>query len=425
MIVLMNVQLPEFTDTYSDDMIFLQTVRRSLLRHPLEVHLPLLLDATLARLYAVMLVGNVENSIAQEAGRTSDPRLAVYLSSNCANTEKVQALSEYLQDRLGGAVDTAVLEEYLAIKYLRNGIIHSDRREGNQAEYVTSHDLPLDSRKLNLEHLHRFAQVDQAMIQYLGMSHILEVLNVEGDTLGSIDSPSGQIATDEAVTAPYSVGEFIRIHVSNLEKVGTSWVRILAGKDGLSPPDLVREYRASSADDPGVARVREWGRSAEYSWNEIVRLWPDDSARRLVEDQDYRAELLQTVRSLAKEEAFPIAPLPSSAYTAFWREAVTDDGSGDNEYRRLFGGASSLTGSQLLECYAIGDVAYELVARTAMNWIWPHLAQNDDPKVVEVATTFIDLKELAHTWYAAIERHESFDATALDTYRRGIDAAQV
>lgn len=422
--VLMNAQLPEFTDTYSDDMIFLQTVRRSLLRHPLEVHLPLLLDATLARLYAVMLVGNVENSITQEAERTSDPRLAIYLSSNCANIEKVQALSEYLKDRLGSAVDAAILEEYLAIKYLRNGIIHSDRRKGNQAEYVTSHGLPLDSRELNLEHLHRFAQVDQAMIQYLGMSHILGVLNVQGDTLELVGSRSNQIATDEAVTAPYSMGEFIRIHARNLEKTGTCWMRILAGKDGTSSPELVREYRALSAEEPGVARVREWGRSAEYSWSEIVRLWPDDSVRRLVNDQDYRAELLQRVRSLAKEEAFPIAPLPSSAYTAFWREAVADDGSGADEYRPLFGGASSLTGSQLLECYAMGDVAYELVARSAMNWIWPLLAQNEDPKFVEVATTFIDLKELAYTWYSAIERHESFDAASLDTHRRGIDAAQ-
>ena len=217
------------------------------------------------------------------------------------------------------------------------------------------------------------------------------------------------------------MGEFIQIHVSNLEKVGTSWVRILAGEDGLSSPDLVQEYRALSAEDSGVTRVREWGRSAEYSWNEIVQLWPDDSALRLVNDQEYRAELLRRVRSLATEEAFPIAPLPSSAYTCFWREAMVDDGS-DDEYRRLFGGTSSLTGSQLLECYAMGHVAYELVARITANWLWPLLAQND-PKVIELATTFIDLKEVAHTWYAAIERHESFNAADLDTYRRGIDAA--
>lgn len=424
----MNAGIPEFTDTYSDDMIFLQTARLSLLRHPLEFHPPFVVDATLARLYAVMLVGNVENFIAQEAKRTSDPRLAVYLGVKCANTEKVTALSEYLEDRLGGAVDAAVLEEYLAIKYLRNAIIHSDRREGSQAEYLTSHGIPLDSRKLSLEHLHRFAQVDQAMIEYLGMARILEAHNIKSSAPRSIGLPSSRIATDEAVTAPYSVGEFIRIHVSNLDKVGASWMSILAEKDGLPSPDLVQQYRALSAEGSGVTRVREWGRSAEYSWNEIVRLWPDDSARRLVKDQEYRVELLRRVRLVAKEEAFPVAQLPSSYYTYFWREVkVNDDsdGSGDDKYRRLFGGTSSLTGSQLLECYAVGSVAYDLAGGITANWLWPLLAQNDHPKTIEMATTFIDLKEVAHTWYAAIERHEGFNAATLDAYRRGIDASTV
>ena len=417
----------EFTDTYSDDMIFLQTVRRSLLRHPLGGYRPLILDATLARLYAVMLVGNAENTITKEYERTSDPRLKQYLDKNTRNEKKVEALRAYLQNRLGGAVDTVVLDDYLAIKYLRNGIIHSNRTQREQAKHVTSRGFPLDSRELSLDHLCRFAQVDQAMTQYLGMSHLMEVLDAHGGTLDSMVPPSSRIATDEAVSAPYAMDEFIRIHMSNLEKVGGSWKRLLARSDGTLSPDLVRELRAASAENPGTARVSAWGRSAKYSWTEIVRLWPEDSARRLVEDVRYRAGVLQRVRSLAAEDAFPVALLPASAYAACRREASTCDDPDDDGYRRLFSGASSLTGSQLLECYALGAVAYELTGRIGMVWIWPLLAQGDDLEFVEVATAVIDLYELARTWYAAIERHESidgFDAATLENYRRGIAAAQ-
>ncbi len=60
--------ISEFTDTYSDDLIFLETVRKTVLRNPFEVHLPMLLDATTARLYTVMLVGNVENDTGINSG---------------------------------------------------------------------------------------------------------------------------------------------------------------------------------------------------------------------------------------------------------------------------------------------------------------------------------------------------------------------
>lgn len=425
----MSDDIPEFTDTYSDDMIFLRSVRRSLLRHPLEYYNPKLLDATLARLYAVMLVGNAENAISQELERTSDPRLDGYLNSRALdNEQKVELLRAYLQERLSGAVDTEVLEDYLAIKYLRNGIIHSDRRKGGQAAYVTSRGMPIDSRELNLDHLHRLAQVDQAMTEYLGMAHLLEVAGLRGSSPGSMELPASRIASEGDVSTPYSINEFILIHRSNLYKVGSSWVGLLVEFGDLSGPDLVREVQTGNLENHVGGRIRNWGRAAYYSWCEIVRLWPDDLACRLVNDSDYRAEMLNRVRSLAVNGAFPEVSIGASAYLKLWRMTLSPDAPEDTDYLKLFGGGTSLAGSQLLETYALGGVAYELISNIGMGWIWPVLAQDGGGEFTPTANAFIDVVELARTWYAAIELHEGLDARDKDTleqYRCGVVATQM
>lgn len=425
----MSATIPEFTDTYSDDMIFLQTVRRSLLRHPLEYHHPKILDATLARLHAVMLVGNAENAIGHELERTGDSRLNDYLNSKGQdNEQKVESLRSYLHERLSGAVDTEVLKDYLAIKYLRNGIIHSDRRKKKQAEHVASRGIPLDSRELNLDHLHHFARVDQAMTGYLGMSHLLDVVGARGGSLGPMELPTSPIASNEVVSAPYSFNEFIQIHRTNLQNVHSIWARLLVETGGLSGPDLVREVRAESVDDHVGERVRDWGRTAEYSWNELVRLGSDDSIQRLVDDAKYRAELLRMMRSLAPDGAFPVKHLPSTAYSLLWRDVFSHGASDENEFSRLFGGTTSLTGSQLLETYALGGVAYDLISGLPFGWIWPLLAMSGTEEAARKANAFIDIVELARTWYSAIERHKGIDdhdKKTLEEYRRGVAATQV
>lgn len=425
----MNTTIPEFTDTYSDDMIFLQTVRRSLLRHPLEHHHPAILDATLARLHAVMLVGNTENAIARELESTGDSRLQDYLKTRSLdNKQKIESLRSYLQERLSGAVDTGVLEDYLAIKYLRNGIIHSDRRKDEQAEHVISRGMPLDSRELNLDHLHRFAQVDQAMTQYLGMSHLMETNGSLGGGMDPMELPASRIASDEDASAPYLFKEFIGFHTTNLENVYTSWINLLVEMDGLSGPDLVREVRAKNVDGYVDELVRGWGRTAEYSWNEILRLWPDESAQRFVDDATYRAELLHRMRALAADSAFPVWNLPGTFYTELWRADISHDLPDDTDYRALFGGTTSLTGIQLLETYALGRVAYELILVIPIGWFWPLLAMSAAEEGGRKANAFIDIYELARTWHAAIERHEGIgvdDIMTLEEYRSGVAATLV
>jgi len=416
----MSTRISEFTDSYSDDMMFLTSLRRILLRHPLQSFAPLFLDATLSRLYAVMLVGNVENAIAQEFDRNSEPKLDTYLNANVANATKVQALEGFLQERLSASVDTSILDDYLAIKYLRNGIIHSDQRTGAQAEYIKSHGFPIDSRDLTLVHLKRMARVDQSITMYFGMSRIIEVLGVNADYKPEINLPSSPVAEDESVSAPYSLREFDQIHRRNLQNTAVNWQRFRSKCPPDSAGTLVSrlwsgEHGSESLD------VQSWGESAEYSWNQVVGI-ASESGQRLFKDAEHRADQLARIRSLAVDGAFPRGPLPADAYQAISEVVSAGEGPGDEALSTLFQGHSPLSGSQLVESYALGYKAYDLTTSLGVDWIWPVLAQGASNSRIELVLAFIDLCELGRSWYMAIEHHTSFEPEKLETHRREVIA---
>lgn len=415
----MVTPIAEFVDTYSDDMIFLQTVRRSLLRHPLEAHVPQLLDATLSRLYIVMLVGNVENALNEESKRTDDPLLAVYLNSGAENTVKVQALHDYLQQGLGpGAVDPEMLSDYLAIKYLRNGIIHADRRQGSQAQHIIDRGFPVDSRSLELAHLHRLAEVDAAIIMYLGMSRLSNDFGFVARDTGAMPTPRSRIATDADVIRPLTDRDFIETHRRNLEFVGRSWDRLASERADETLLSVIRALR-SSGDDAETVAVGAWARSAQYSWGEIVRLSPDAETKQLVDDESYRARLLEVSRAVAASGAYPNAALPAQVYRALREHATPGGEIGDDQLSTLFDSAPDADVRSLLEFYAIGEVAYNLIARIPRTWVWPLVISGE----TEPALVFADLLELGRRWYSAIEHHTAYDAAVLDDFRRRIREA--
>lgn len=418
--------IPEFVDTYSDDVIFLRSVRRSLLRHPLESHEPRLLDATLARLYVVMLVGNIENALSEESKRTGDPLLRTYLNAGAPNTAKVHALRDYLQQGLGpDAIDAEVLADYLAVKYLRNGIIHARRRTGPQAQYVVERGFPTDSRSLDLDHLHRLAEIDSAIIMYLGLSRIRAGRALAAT--GAIATPSSRIASDAEVLAPFTDADFLATHKRNLSLVARSWERLVSvGVDAAADHPLFAVIAAlrGSGDDAPTAAVRTWARSAVYSWGEIVRLWPDGEARRIIEDGSYRARLLQTSRAIGGSGAYPVVPLPASTYRRLLAYEEQGGDVGIDRWASLFEGAPDGESEDLLEFYALGEVAYSLTAGIPLGWVWVILAGNEFSESGDIALSFVDLWELANRWHSAIEHHAAADSTIFDDARRLIGEAQ-
>lgn len=429
----MNV--PEFVDTYSDDVIFLNTVRASLLRHPLEYHYEGFLDATLARLLAIMLVGSVENSIKLEYDRGEDPRLGAFLQGGLSNEKKIEGLQEFLEDRLGvGVVDPGVLSDYLAIKYLRNGVVHSSSHRENHASHIQKRGLPLDCRHLNLTHLELISSTEQTMTTYLGLAQLAG--SVSGKSLTDQGRSAGdsepikmphRVASNAKVATPFHLTEFAYMHKTNLGKVGQSWMTLLQKYPGVNGPEMLGRISRSEIDPRELADLTVAGGSARYSWGEIVKLYSMTETYEFYEDEPGRRKLLALGRKVSEQELFPTGPAPVK-WLIKLREGELDVlGDFQELSHRLFGyprnggpRVVTIPVEEVLDFYIRGNLVYDLMANITQRWLWPLLATQDRSESRKIACEFMDLWEISRIWYNAIEHHRGLDMDERDwisTYR--------
>lgn len=82
-----------------------------------------LLDASACRLLAVFIIDGIEMMLHQWRARDHQQILDVYFKGRHPNGERVRALCDAFQ-HAGITVDPQVFLDYLAIRYLRNTIVH-------------------------------------------------------------------------------------------------------------------------------------------------------------------------------------------------------------------------------------------------------------------------------------------------------------
>src|SRR5262245_20580075 len=156
------MQINEFIDTYSDDLLILHDARAALLTHPLKGYYGFrdLLDASFCRIIAVFTIGGIEAML--ESWRERD-RINIldksFQEKTLSNKERVDSLYQAFVDG-GIQVDRQVFDDYLAIKHLRNTIVHGKWNEGGK-EWLEARGFPTDTRNLRKEHLDRIEHVIQ------------------------------------------------------------------------------------------------------------------------------------------------------------------------------------------------------------------------------------------------------------------------
>ena len=170
----------EFVDTYSDDLLYIGIARKVLLNHPLYPHPKEICTASFCRLFAVFMIGSIEAMLKnwKDKAKANGIRdvyhnLSRYFNfkKKVNNREKVQALYNAFQS-VGVKVDQRiVLDQYLAIKYLRNVIVHA-RWSNNEKEQLDKCSFPTDTRKLTGEHLNIMQSVHENMALYIGLAGI-------------------------------------------------------------------------------------------------------------------------------------------------------------------------------------------------------------------------------------------------------------
>jgi len=157
-------KIPEFIDTYSDDLLYLIDLRDSHLTHPGKNIYQPLFHASLARIFCAFMVGSIEAMIENWKDKDNNNILAPYFAQS-SNVDRINALIiNFKTNEI--EIDENILKQYLAIKYVRNTIIHSNWNE-NQKEFITRMGFPTDTRNLNENHLQIMYSVNIEMMKYI------------------------------------------------------------------------------------------------------------------------------------------------------------------------------------------------------------------------------------------------------------------
>jgi hypothetical protein len=158
-------QITDWLDAYNRDISVLTSARKALLSHPLNRTLPKRIDAPLCRLLATAIIGHIEHLL--ESWQKEDPRgiLRRYFETGKDNGAKVRDLLQTFQSH-GIQVDPAVFEYYLAVKYLRNAVVHARWKDYEQ-DWVSQHGFPTDTQELTKPHWERMLWVNDNMTRYL------------------------------------------------------------------------------------------------------------------------------------------------------------------------------------------------------------------------------------------------------------------
>lgn len=399
------MEISEFIDTYSDDLIYLHEARRALLTHPLGEHYAFshLLDASFCRVTAVFVVGAIDVMLAEwrDAQRDRGGILDQWFGKKEKNSDRVRNLYQAFRDA-GISVDQDVFNDYLAIKYLRNTIVHGRWHE-HEKEWVEQRGFPTDTRRLNTEHLYKIDHTIQNMMLYISLTGIMG----DQSSAATISLRSGQqklIRLDENATRRVDdrgilkIQDLDRIIWNNVEKISSLlWHAI--------------EKVAS-------AGPYEWWAGRELK--EIETLAHEDrkrllflAARRAGEDD---CELLAQHRELAREAL------------AFWREYWRRTASGIQEQevgsalRDILQPPNGKVSERALQ---LGRCAYDVVPNiapvTLLTLYLPITDPRNTAKYIAESDRVRPLFRLARAWYCHVERGVAASDEGLGFYDQMAD----
>jgi hypothetical protein len=399
------MEIDEFIDTYSDDVLYLDEARAALLTHPLMPTLKELTDASACRLLAVFMIGNIEVMLETWRDRDGMGILSSYFNDKLPNGEKVSALFEAFR-QAGIDVNKDIFDDYLAIKYLRNTIIHG-RWKDHERIWVESRGFPSDTRKLTDKHLEKIADVDQNMMYYVFLT---------GHTkrkLAKPYTPKLLTASRHDVTGIIKLKDISRIIWQNLERI-TSHL-----SEAIAATVTTREY------DWSEGRSRD--ELENLGHNQLKRLYYL-AARRAGED-DYPP--LQVHRELAGEAL--------AFWRLYWERAVVAQGFDrvgiSQAVEAITSGESWLETScaevdhstlepstNAEDAVRLGKFAYDAVPNltpvTLLAVVLPIIDPANTTTYLSEATNAWNAFILGRAWYSVMEHREVFRIDeSLEFYR--------
>mgnify|MGYP001072369290 FL=1 len=422
------VKMDEFIDAYSDDLLYLLEARRALITHPLmgEYAFGELLNASFCRLFIAWVVQAIEIMLQTWQERDQVGVLSQYFKEGSSNRERVEALCTAFH-QAGIAVDPDVFNDFLAIKYLRNTIVHG-RWKDHEKEWLDLRNFPTDVRRLTKEHLDKISHVYQNMMFYIFLTSIPtryapkpeRIVKLEESTT-KIADVSGILTFDDINRIIWRNLERIAYHIyQDIKKVVCSekynWAQGLSIEDVEQLEDRERKrlfylsaWRAGKENEPLLARHRPLAKEALAFWHEywqrpVVSRGLDEErihqALQVLTSPHFHPELwVWSYSGSLSDEAF------AKLLDAIWPKL---------EEKMVWGK------KEVEHALLAGKLAYELLPNiTPLILLGVYLPIVDPANVAAYcreAKRALSALKLGFAWYYCVEHHKRFTGEELDQY---------
>lgn len=405
------MQLSEFIDAYSDDLIYLREGRQALLTHPLRREIKDLCDASYCRMFSTVMIGSIETMLHEWMEQDKIGILASYFAEGVSNGERVKSLHDAFY-RAGIRVDKEVFDDFLAIKYLRNVVVHA-RWKPHEKEWLEQRGFPADTRNLTENHWKKMQSVNDNMMFYIALT--------------SIAKPSKRLP-DKVAKLPETIAsenvgivcekELPHIFWLNLERISERiykdiqktvlmenyyWAKDLNKEaiEGMS--DIERKVLFyTSARKAGeehldiLAQHKELTKEALYSWREYWRL----TFNQKQVSYDAIVKSTQVISDLHNRGIYFKGPsLP-------WNKDMLPE-TASKLIRYVLEGYDPLREDQIALALNVGNIVYEIMPNIVAAYLLTVLLPIVDPvnthKYLEEGEKALAAMELHVAWYWYVE----------------------
>lgn len=420
-----EINISEFIDNYSDDLINIYEARAAAYTHPLRGDYAFAewLDASFCRILVVFVIGGIEAMLESWRARDTLGVLEKYFAKNISNSERITSLCKAFSG-VGIQVDEQIFDDYLAMKYLRNTIVHSSWKE-HEKVWLEARGFPTDTRKLTKEHLNKIEHVNQNMMFYIALA---------GLSNPNAPRPEKLVKLDEAIThrkddaGILRIRDINRIIWNNLERIDnyiyidiekSALIKQYAWSGGRSNLELeslgyeeckrlfyLAARRAGEEDYELLARHRDLAMEALEFWREY---W-----QRAI--GPHEASIKSALEVFESHHFKPEIPLWSVIAN------VREDDAACQVVDQLLPNVVSLTSDQVVHALRTGKAAYEIIPNIMpvrlLTVCLPIVDSRNTSAYLQEAERALDVFRLSRAWYECVEHQSRLMDKKLDFYVR-------
>jgi hypothetical protein len=416
----------EFMDSLSDDLLTLREARMATLTHPLHHFYEPVVTASFCRLLLLSSVANIEWMIKTWQRGDSMKILSAYFSEKVTNGARIEALESAFREA-GVGVSADVFSDYLAIKYLRNTVVHQEWKT-YQRDWVAKRAFPTDVTRLTDKDWLRIWDTTQDMITYVGLTPFVSgsqqelgprTLSVDSDWAAPLSREElrtilwnslGRVRTrvDTAITSAVISPEFLWHRGLELDDIGS------ATRDeqvGLKRRYWEAARAAGEADFGAMVRCRSTCREALAFW---LDYWRMTSERLSLQDLPMAGDR-ETLERLVRDRSFAKGPVP--AVDRELAEASPD------KLPMFLGGIEhpSIDPASIFSALCFGSRAYKAIPDLTPVYLLlgalPAIDPEHTPAYTEEGLNALEWFEAGQWWYTLVEARSPTDLSNLSMYR--------